>query len=1214
MIKKTTVFILFGILLTNICSVKATEFKTLDEIRNYADAYEEYPDNDNANWLNPHYTSFHKKNTPGWFEKASRFFGIKKRPLWNAKNLENLLETMVDEREKNGYIDRFVQKLAPPADSRFIIFGDLHGSFHSLVRDLTSLKHDGIIDNNLKLIKNCFLVFNGNAINLSPFILETLTVILRLMEVNPNNVIYIRGLHEDKEHWRNFGLLRELRTRAPKVPEKLMNRFFGTLPLALYLIGREGSQTEIIRISYFDRDYSELNEDNFADFFVLDGKEQTAIRNLNVKTESPQTIDVKVIIKSEDRLTKHSTTQGLTPTDSDKGATAWMVLSAQNRTFRALYRFFYDAFAIIQTNGSIMNWRISLYNRDVRDEHGKIKKTKEYNLATGDEITGETQHVKTLKKQVEQLQSKLKECQLKKKPTKRKETIQEKPDQTKKEIELAKKETEIAKKEAALALKEAELAKKAAESAQKKTPVIKKEPQEIVIGTTLGLTGNVKEESESVKLGLKLRIDKQNREGGINGKKIRLIVLDDGYNPNRARENALELINKYKVNVILFPVGSATTKAYLDLVKDKKVAVLFTSSGSPALRNPTPEYFIHFRPSYPAMSDALITYAQKTLDAKRFALLTQSDVTAAGLRETLRNAGIPNRDIVEVTHKRNITDMSKQSSTITNFNPDAIILWTTSAASMAIIKGIGAENLIHTKMLGADLGNPIFNEFLKDRGLLANYIDAQAIPNPKTSPIPILKEYREQIGKKPIDGLSAEAYICASIFIHLLKLTGGSTDKAELIKKAEDIKNLDLGGIKLSFDKKDRRLSRFIWLNNGKKEWIPVDVTKLEKEKQKIKKIKKAVEKEKPPSKKEQPIKPKGPFVIGSTLDMSKSLRFEGKKMREGLDVYIRKINREGGIRGQKVKLVVLDDGYDPKTARKNVETLIKKYKTNIILSSLGSPTTAGYLDLIKEKKVLVVFPFTGSPVLRDPSYSNILHLTPPYDQIELALFKYGIEKLGIKKFSLFAQADEMTAGVKNILKLAGVKKENYTFLGYARNTTDFSKQVKELEMFKPTGIALLSTSRAATEFLRQVGVEDLVGKKLLGIQLGDINFKEFIREKGLGKQFVDIQTVPNPESNLPILIEYRKEMGTEKPDAYSAVAYIAAAIFFDILKKIKGPITNKSIIAAAEKTKNYNLGGLNLNFEPSSRTILNYIWFDTGQPGDWDQVKVEPKNLKAKK
>ena len=348
---------------------------------------------------------------------------------------------------------------------------------------------------------------------------------------------------------------------------------------------------------------------------------------------------------------------------------------------------------------------------------------------------------------------------------------------------------------------------------------------DIVIGTTMGLTGNIAPESESIKKGIELRLKKINDEGGINGKKIRLIVLDDGYKPEQARANVETLINKHGVDIILFPVGSATTKAWLDIVQEEKVVVLFTSSGSPALRKPTPKYFIHLRPSYPEMSDALVSYAKNNLQAERFAIISQSDITAEGITETMKKAGVDTKNYMEVNHKRNVIDMSKQAEEIKKFKPDALLLWTTSAASKALIKDIGAENLIDTTMLGADMANPTFNQFLREMGLFEKYIDSQALPNPETSDWPIMQECRAALAGDPIDGLLAESYICTDIMIHLLKQTEGSTEKAKIIEAAENIKNLDLGGMKLNFDPKDRKLSPLIWLTTGAN-WTPIDVSK----------------------------------------------------------------------------------------------------------------------------------------------------------------------------------------------------------------------------------------------------------------------------------------------------------------------------------------------------------------------------------------------------
>jgi len=427
-----------------------------------------------------------------------------------------------------------------------------------------------------------------------------------------------------------------------------------------------------------------------------------------------------------------------------------------------------------------------------------------------------------------------------------KSTIKREHELTKKELELAKKEIELLKKELAFVKKEAEPVQKEKPEEKEKPPEKKSEEKkkekekpeekkedEIVIGTTLGLTGNIKKESENIKKGLLTRIEKENEAGGINGKKIRLVVLDDGYEPERALENVQTLIDKHKVDVLLSPAGSSTTKKYMHLAAEKegKVLILFPHTGSPDLRSPTPKYMLHFRPSYPAMYTALNLYAKKN-GAKRFAFVIQRDSVQTGIDESIKNASIKKENYIKVFHKRNVTDMAQLANEVKNFKVDAIVSWTTSGATMSFIKALGTENLKDTSILGTELGDQKFHASLEEKGLTEQYVDAQSIPNPWTSELPILKEYRNQVEKEEIDALAATAYINADIFIQMLKKTDGNTDKDKLLSAAQEFKDYDLGGITLTFDKEDKTqtLSPFIWLNTGKKDWVKID-TKPKKEK-----------------------------------------------------------------------------------------------------------------------------------------------------------------------------------------------------------------------------------------------------------------------------------------------------------------------------------------------------------------------------------------------
>lgn len=366
-------------------------FNTLTEAQQYAEQLDEYPPIDNTTWANPDYGKFLKRLVPTGLDEFMYTFKIKPWPLWHIQGFDELLSKVVNERENDGYIGRFILKMNPLKGSSFIIWGDLQGAFHSLIRTLVELKINNVINDHFEIMKPyVYFVFNGDAIDRSPFSLEVLSVIMRLMDRNPNKVFYIRGNHEDREHWKNFNLKRNLIIRAASVSDEgiplgtKISKFFNTLPLALYLIGQEDEESmNIVRISHFDRSSTELDEENFSGFFQRSGGREVATFKLSNEINSGEKkINVRAIIKGESRSTTYRPTLGLSQLEADKGATAWTMLSSPTETYRHLQDFYFDTFAVLDIGKKLNEWMITLYNQDVRELLG-FKKVAMYNLVTG---------------------------------------------------------------------------------------------------------------------------------------------------------------------------------------------------------------------------------------------------------------------------------------------------------------------------------------------------------------------------------------------------------------------------------------------------------------------------------------------------------------------------------------------------------------------------------------------------------------------------------------------------------------------------------------------------------------------------------------------------------------------------------------------------------------------------------------------------------------
>lgn len=369
-------FILFALSLHSFGAsnhITTSLFDSISQLHKFTDTYDEFPPMDNENWYDPDYTHFHKKNLPGIITRIAQSIGLKK-PLWDAYLFKQLVKQVAESRELNGYIGRFIQKIAPVDDAKLIVFGTCNGALHSIVRCLDELIAQHLLDESLTLVKpNVYLVFNGNVVNGSPYILETITLILVLMQKNPQQIFYTRGQLEDKEYWKEEGLSRELDVKAYHVSNeliplsKIVRRFFNTLPLALYVIGDSPNSTKnLIRISALGHDTKELEEDNFSQFF--DDKQMgVSTFKLGGKKPEKSAIALKVLVKNEPLGIGFTSTAGLRSASKEKGVFVWTVLSGPIWVKRRLFNFFFDAFVIISVKNLTNSWTIRLCNRDIRD-------------------------------------------------------------------------------------------------------------------------------------------------------------------------------------------------------------------------------------------------------------------------------------------------------------------------------------------------------------------------------------------------------------------------------------------------------------------------------------------------------------------------------------------------------------------------------------------------------------------------------------------------------------------------------------------------------------------------------------------------------------------------------------------------------------------------------------------------------------------------------
>jgi ABC-type branched-subunit amino acid transport system substrate-binding protein len=349
-------------------------------------------------------------------------------------------------------------------------------------------------------------------------------------------------------------------------------------------------------------------------------------------------------------------------------------------------------------------------------------------------------------------------------------------------------------------------------------------PPEILLGMSTVLSGPAADLGKDMQKGVLAGLEHANRGGGVHGRKLRLIALDDGYEPARTAPNMRQLIEKEKVLAIIGNVGTPTAIAARPIVDEQKTLFFAPFSGAAMLRNSPPDrYVINFRASYAeetgAMIDALVSSAE--LRPEEIAVFTQQDAYGdtgfVGSIAALKRHGLRDeKAIVHVSYERNTLAVENAVADLVLADPPprAVVMVGAYAPCAKFIKlcceaGLDAV-FLNVSFVGS---NPLAKELSKTD---AHVIVTQVVPYPSDHSIPIVREYQTDL--KTLDPSAQagfgdlEGYIAARIFALALDKIAASPTREAIIDALEGLGQFDIGlGEPLSLSPTGHQASHRIW-------------------------------------------------------------------------------------------------------------------------------------------------------------------------------------------------------------------------------------------------------------------------------------------------------------------------------------------------------------------------------------------------------------------
>ena len=357
-------------------------------------------------------------------------------------------------------------------------------------------------------------------------------------------------------------------------------------------------------------------------------------------------------------------------------------------------------------------------------------------------------------------------------------------------------------------------------------PLGEEDPSALVLGQSLPLSG------PSAQLGLDYRrgalawFEAVNREGGIHGRKIKLISLDDKYEPPQTLINTRQLLKRNDLLALFGYVGTPTTKVALPLIEAATVPLVAPMTGASLLRRPELRMVFNMRTSYrqeiAAMVDELVRDAHH-----RIAIVYQDDAFGQdgldGALAALNSHGL--KPLVITTVQRNSDQVGKALDDLMAVNPNGIVLvsaYVSSAALSTALRDRGSKaQIMNVSFVGTQAlqkAMPVGE---------ANGIGvAQVVPFPWNRWIPVVADYQRclRLSDKAsgFGFTSFEGYLAARMITEGLERAGKIPTRQSLVQALESIRDLDLGGFRLQLGRNDHDASDFVELTFlGSQSWEP---------------------------------------------------------------------------------------------------------------------------------------------------------------------------------------------------------------------------------------------------------------------------------------------------------------------------------------------------------------------------------------------------------
>lgn len=323
----------------------------------------------------------------------------------------------------------------------------------------------------------------------------------------------------------------------------------------------------------------------------------------------------------------------------------------------------------------------------------------------------------------------------------------------------------------------------------------------IIIGTSLPLTGPHASTGKELLSIMQSYVQRSNQQGGIAGRNLQLVALDDHFSASQTELNARRLVENGAV-ALLNCLGTSSCNAMLPTLQTSHTPLVGAMAGSGLLRESAARYVFNLRASTESEITAMVHQIQ-SVGQNRIALVYQSDEFGRSSLQTAHNAFraaklTPVSELALEADGRNAAELGKTLSALDNLH--GVIVLASAPATTALITQSRKQQVgVQFYNLAAQANQALVQGLGEHtRGV----VFATLVPSPWKAAIPAVKSYQQLLsspGQPQPSYLGLEAYLNIHTLVEGLRKAGAETSRAKLVSSLDSLGDMQYGPMRVRF-------------------------------------------------------------------------------------------------------------------------------------------------------------------------------------------------------------------------------------------------------------------------------------------------------------------------------------------------------------------------------------------------------------------------------